>query len=123
MVNKSFLGASTLVGAAGLGLAFVIMLALTPQALGPLGVTAWFLLLLAGLTGLLILAAYAAGVKLQPKRTSRQQVTDAVRRGLFVGGYSTIIFALSSLQQLNLRDGLLLLLLVVLAEFYMVART
>ncbi len=123
MAHKGFLSASTTVGLAGMGLALFLMLTLAPLTLGPFGVTFWFLTLLAGLTGLFAAGAYLVAAKLQSNRAVKLRRVDAFRRGLFIGGYATILLALSSLQQLNPRDALLLLLLLSLTEFYMVART
>ena len=94
----------------------------TPLALGPVGVTGWFILLGSGLSAAVALAAYTLGQKFQPKQTSRKAVTVAIRRGSFIGGYITVNLSLSSLQQLNMRNILLLFLLLVLTEFYLVAR-
>ncbi len=123
MATKGFLAVHAVMGMGGLALSLLAMIALSPQALGPLGVTVWFFLLLIGLTGIFILMAYTVQVKLQPKLKPRQYRSNATRRGLFIAGYITVLLALSSLQQLNVRDGLLLLLLLGLAEFYMVARS
>lgn len=123
MLTKSYIGGLTLTGAGAIVLAILLMAASTPASLGPIGVTAWFLLILVALTAVFGLAAYAVGLKLQPKRNSQQRVQDSLRRGVMVGGVITIVLSLSSLRQLNLRDVLLLVLLLVLVEFYLVARS
>ncbi len=123
MLTKSYLGSITVGGVGALVLAALLMQATTPTALGPLGVTAWFGLVLVGLAAIGTGLAYVVAAKLQhstPK--ARQRIIDATRRGLLVGGGVTIVLGLSSLRQLNLRDVILLLLLGGLVEFYMVAR-
>ena len=124
---KSYVGIVTLVGVAALLLAILTMRATTPLAIGPLGVTAWFILILVGLSCLCAGAAYMSAALLphsskRPSPTARRRVVDSVRRGLLVGGYLGILLALSSLQQLNVRDAILLVLLFGLVEFYTVAR-
>ena len=124
MLTKSYVGTITIGGIGALVLAALAMRATTPAALGPAGVTIWFLVVLAGLFGLITAAAYGIALKLQPGITSSaRRIFDASRRGLLLGGYLTIVLALSSLQQLNLRDVFLLGLLLALVEFYTVARS
>jgi hypothetical protein len=126
VLTKSYLGSITIGGVGALVLAGLLMQAATPKSLGPLGVTAWFGLILVGLVALVAALAYAAAAQLQHSRSKpkpRRRVVDSLRRGLLVGGGLTILLALSSLRQLNLRDLILLLLLGALVEFYTVART
>jgi hypothetical protein len=123
MLTKSYIGISVIVGTSASVVCVLLMLATTPLGVGPIGVTAWFLALMTGLTSWLGLVAYVLGQRLQPKLSSGKQVGTALRRGAFVGGYLTIMLALASLKQLGLRDALLLLLLLVLLEFYLVARS
>ncbi len=122
VVSKSFAGISGPIAAVALGLVALAIASTNPLALGPIGVTAWFALLGLGLISAFSLVAYLVGLKLQPKQSTRGATLAALRRGSFVGGYITVILAFSSLQQLNLRNSLLLLLLLVLTEFYLVAR-
>ena len=97
----------------------ITLIAISPSTIGPIGVTLWFLMLLAALSSFAALVSY-----LVAKTASKNQASKpaAWRRGFFIGGYITILLALSSLQQLNFRDAILLALLLVLAEFYMVMR-
>jgi hypothetical protein len=124
---KSYVGMVTLVGGAALVLAALIMRVTTPLVIGPLGVTAWFLLVLIGLSCVCTAIAYIVA-SLVPHSSGRAAVTvrrrvmDSSRRGLLLGSYIAILLALSSLQQLNLRDAALLILLFGLVEFYTVAR-
>lgn len=122
MLQGSYLGGMTLVGGAALALAVLLMLTFTPVGLGPLGVTGWFLLVLVGLSAAASLIAYGLSAWLRPHNTTKYQIKASWRRGLMVGGYATIILALNSLQQLNLRAIIILGLLLLLLEFYAVAR-
>ncbi len=121
-MQQQYLKILIITGAAALALAVLAMLVTTPFSLGPLGVTGWFLLILIGFTGVGALIAYVLA-----KRFSRSNTKPAVlavaasRRGILIGGYITIIVALSSLRQLNLRDVVLLVLLLGLIEFYAAA--
>lgn len=123
MLTKSYVSSIVIVGAAALVLAVLIMQASTPAGIGPAGVTGWFLLVLIGLCALCAAAAYGAALKLQPKLAGRRRIIDSARRGLLAGGALTIVLGLNSLQQLNLRDVLLLVALGTLVEFYTVARS
>jgi hypothetical protein len=109
-------------GVAAVALAVLVMVVTTPHSLGPLGVTAWFLLILIGLMAVIGLVAYGLEAWLRPRTTTRHRIRSSWRRGLLIGGYTTVILALNSLQQLNLRTALLLGLLLILVEFYAVAR-
>lgn len=95
------------------------LVATNPASIGPIGVTLWFLVLLAALSSFAALICFLVANAFTQKQASKPA---AWRRGFFIGGYITVLLALSSLQQLNLRDGILLALLLVLAEFYMVMR-
>ncbi|HUC87472.1 MAG TPA: hypothetical protein VMR75_04140 [Candidatus Saccharimonadales bacterium] len=128
LLVKSYIGTVSLVGSAALVLALIVMRLTTPLTIGPLGVTAWFVLVLAGFSGVAAALFYMVAAVLSRSNsattplTSRRRITDSGRRGLLVGSYLAILLALSSLQQLNLRDAILLVLLFGLVEFYMVAR-
>lgn len=114
------------IGFVGLGASAACLLALwatNPAAIGPIGVTIWFIALAVALSCWFGLGWYAVGSRLWGGRPAAPQQSDAWRRGLFAGGYVTILIALSSLRQLNLRDAILLLALLVLVEFYLVAKS
>lgn len=97
----------------------ITLVSFSPSTIGPIGVTLWFLMLLAALSSLAALVSYLVANTASKNQASN---TTAWRRGFFIGGYLTILLALSSLQQLNFRDAILLALLLVLTEFYMVMR-
>ncbi len=112
----------TLTAAGALSLAVFMMLVTTPLGIGPIGVTAWFLVVLVGIMAILAIVIYLLEAKLAPNLPVKRRVNDATRRGLFLSGLITMALALSSLCQLNLRDILLMALLLVLVEFYLTAR-
>jgi hypothetical protein len=123
VLQRSYLGGMTLVGSAALALAILLMIASTPVGLGPLGVTGWFLLVLVGVSAVASVVAYGLAAWLRPHNTPKYQIKASCRRGVMVGGYITITLALNSLQQLNLRAIIILGLLLLLIEFYAVARS
>ncbi len=100
----------------------LLLLVTNPAMVGPLGVTAWFLALLVALSSWFALVAYWLGQHLPFMRSSEHDQGDSRRRGLFLGGFVVIMLGLSSLHQLGVRDALLLGLLLLLVEFYVVAR-
>ena len=95
------------------------LIATNPAAIGPLGVTLWFLALLTAVTGILTIVLYLAKTYLHWHATSQQRLSYAFRQGLLIGFWITSLLALDSLQQFNLRDGLLLGLILVVVELYM----
>ncbi|HSX41425.1 MAG TPA: hypothetical protein VLF21_02220 [Candidatus Saccharimonadales bacterium] len=114
-------GVTTMAAALTAGL-LLIMFATTPGGVGPLGVTFWFLGLMAGLSAWLSIGFYLLGRKLQPKLPDSKQKVNSRRRGVLVGGYISVLLGLSSLHQLGGRDALLLGILIILVEFYLVTR-
>ena len=123
MLAKGYIGGTMMVAAGATALAIFMMVVTTPLTIGPIGVTAWFLVTLAALSSGIALIVYALEVWLLPKLPVKRRIRESTRRGLFVGGLITIILSLSSLKQLNIRDVLLIALLMVLVEFYVVARS
>ncbi|TAK88924.1 hypothetical protein EPO04_02320 [Patescibacteria group bacterium] len=119
---KGYIGTASVTGAGALAICGLVLIATTPAAIGPFGVTLWFVALLVGLASWIAVAAFVAERKLRPKASKNQLITNSVRRGLLLGGYVVVLLGLSSLQQLSIRDVLLLALFVILIEFYMVAK-
>lgn len=118
MVSGHIPKASSITAGAA-AICLLVALIASPTAIGPIGVTGWFLVLLVGLASAWSLVFYLLA------RFATKSAPDsraAWRRGLFVGGYITVLLALSSLQQLNVRDALLLGLLLGLIEFYLVLK-
>lgn len=98
----------------------VLSLLLTnPLTIGPIGVTGWFVVLLSDFISLATLGLYAAKSYLhlhEGSKTSRLRYS--ARQGLLLGGWLAALLALSSLNQLGLRDAILLGLLLVIVELY-----
>lgn len=121
---KGYVG---LVGVSALAasvVALFAMAAFSPEALGPFGVTVWFLAVFVALSGWSALAAYRIERRLAPDhRSDKLLIWNSWRRGVMAGGFISVLLALSSLQQLNARDAILLALLILLVEFYTVARS
>jgi hypothetical protein len=101
--------------------AVVLVLALlvtNPQAVGPLGVTVWFVVLFMGLSAMLTLALYTAKTFLRLHLTGIARLRYSWRQGLLISSWLTGMLALSSLQQLGALDVILLGLLLVIVEVY-----
>ena len=97
----------------------VSLLVTNPSSIGPLGVTLWFIALLTAAAGALTLGLYGTKTYLHLHSTGIQRLRYSWRQGLLFGGWLTIILAMSSLRQFNLRDALLLALILGVAELYM----
>lgn len=106
----------------GLIVALLLSMLLTnPSSLGPTGVTLWFL----GFWG--VLSANMAFLKYElvmrfgketARLTKHRTMMVAIRHGALVGAGLTVLLALSSLQQLDVRDIALVVVLLALVEFY-----
>ena len=94
------------------------LLVTNPQAVGPLGVTVWFVLLFMGLGAASTLALYTAKTFLRLHLTGIARLRYSWRQGLLISGWLTGMLALSSLQQLGALDVILLALLLVIVEVY-----
>lgn len=93
-----------------------------PIKIGPLGVTVWFVALLAAGQGVIALGLVALKKRLFPVLSAHKLVTSSWRQGLLVAGAVVILVALSSLRQLGWKDALLIIVLLALVEFYFRAR-
>ncbi len=96
----------------------VELVAYNPTALGPVGVTVWFLGLFLALQGGMTLGLYRLKRRYQDVISPTKRFMSSWRQGLIIGGTTVILLALSSLRQLSLRDAGLLALLGLLIEFY-----
>jgi hypothetical protein len=122
-VARGYIGSVTALGAATTTICVLAVLSTTPLGIGPLGVTLWFLALTVALSCWFALLAFWLARRFSDhNELGPKGISDSRRRGLFAGGFITILLALSSLRQLSLRDALLLGLLLLLIEFYMVAK-
>jgi hypothetical protein len=89
-----------------------------PLALGPLGVTLWFIVVYLALSALVVLALYAVKGFLHIHSTGAARLRYSQRQGLLIGGWGTGLLALSSLQQLGILDVILLAILLGIVEVY-----
>ncbi len=105
---------------AGSTVLLVLSLLLTnPLAIGPVGVTIWFVLLLGCLSALVTLALYGVKTFLHVHDGAAvSRLRYSWRQGLLIGGWATGVLALGSLHQFNIRDAILLGLLLAIVEVY-----
>jgi hypothetical protein len=102
------------------GVLLVLSLFVTnPLALGPVGVTLWFILLLTGLAGMITLGLYAVKAFLRVHTSSAERLRYSSRQGMLLAGWVVGVLALSSLHQFNVRDAILLGLLLSIVELYL----
>ena len=87
--------------------------------IGPLGVTIWFLVLLSALATALTVGLYSLKriFKVEPTPAARLKV--AWRQGGLVAAYLTLLLAMRSLNQLALRDAILLAAILICTELLM----
>jgi hypothetical protein len=89
-----------------------------PLAIGPLGVTLWFVILFWDVAALIALALFAAKSFMHVHAAAPSRLRYSWRQGLLVGGWVTGLLALSSLHQLGVLDAILLALLLGIVEVY-----
>jgi len=100
---------------------FIIGLSLfltSPLAIGPVGATLWFLILLSGIASLVAVVLYTAKSYLHVHESRQNRLRYSWRQGLLLAGWVAAVLALSSLRQFNPRDAILLGLLLVIIEVY-----
>lgn len=114
--NLSLLCIWAIASASGLVLS---VMETNPLALGPMGVTLWFVVLFASASAVACLGLFAAKSFLHVHPTRVQRLRYSRRQGLEVGGWITAMLCLSSLRQLGGLDAILLALLLVIVETYM----
>lgn len=118
--------ASMAFACAGLVVALLIsMIVTSPASLGPTGVTVWFLGFWLVISSCIAFAKYELVMRFGKEITKlnhHKMVTTSMRHGALLGGLCTILLALSSLQQLDIRDVGLVLVFGVLVEFYVRTR-
>ena len=100
-----------------LALLFSVLLT-NPSGIGPVGVTVWFVVFLMTVAADLALLLYGIKVYLKLHQMGSSRLRYSWRQGLLLSGWITGILALSSLRQINLRDAILLGLLLVIVEVY-----
>ncbi len=89
-----------------------------PQALGPVGVTLWFVVAYSGIASVFALTIYAAKSYLRLHSTGAGRLRYSWRQGLLIAGWLIGLLCLSSLHQLGLLDAILLGILLVIVEVY-----
>ncbi len=101
------------------GTTLLLSLLLTnPLTIGPAGVTVWFVLLLSGLAAIFAVVLYATKSFLHVHAAAPSRLRYSWRQGLLLSSWATGALALSSLHQFNLRDAILLGLLLGIIEIY-----
>lgn len=106
-------------------LLFLSMIMTNPTALGPTGVTLWFLGFWVVLSSCLAFVKYELVMRFGKETTKlggHKTIMTSLRHGALFAGGLTIILALSSLQQLDPRDIGLILVFLGLVEFYVRTR-
>ena len=103
---------------AAVALVIASFLLTNPLGIGPLGVTMWFVVVYFAISGCLALALFAVKTFLKIHATRAGRLRYSWRQGMLIGGWVTGLLALSSLNQLGLRDAILLALLLVIVEVY-----
>jgi hypothetical protein len=107
------------VWAALTGVALIVSLLVTsPVMIGPVGVTIWFVALLTEAAALATLALYGIKTYLHLHATQALRLRYSWRQGWLIGGWATSLLALNSLQQLGIKDAILLGLLLLIVEVY-----
>lgn len=118
MTTKRYI-AALCVWAAGVGLTLIVSLfATNPAAIGPVGVTLWFVAVLTEAAAASTLALYLVKSYLHLHATQANRLRYSWRQGWLVGGWATALLALNSLQQLGIKDAILLGLLLAIVEVY-----
>jgi hypothetical protein len=109
---------------AAMGAAVVACLFITnPRDAGALVVTIWFIALGVTLHGVFTLLIFALKSRReQPKEQVSKRLVSSWRQGVLIAFGLTIFAALSSLQQLGIRDVAIITALLILVEFYLRTR-
>ncbi len=118
MHKAIYMSGITMTAAASSIVALLLMVATSPTAIGPFGVTGWFLLAFVALSGWITLGLYWLSGRLQHAVVSSKRLKTAGRRGTLIAAVLTVWLGLSSLAQLTPRDIILTLILAILVEFY-----
>jgi len=89
-----------------------------PLAIGPLGVTAWFVGLFLALAGSFTLTFYTTKTYLRLHATGANRLRYSWRQGMLLAAWVSGLLCLSSLRQLGVLDAILLGILLVIVEVY-----
>jgi hypothetical protein len=108
-----------MVGSVALAAGLVLSLIFTnPLAIGPLGVTLWFVGLFLALSGIFTLAFYGTKTYLHLHATGSTRLRYSWRQGMLLATWVAGLLSLSSLRQLGVLDAILLGILLVIIEVY-----
>lgn len=113
------------IGIFGLSLCSFILLSmfvLTPDQLGPLLITGWFILVFVATTALLMSMFLKLSTYLH-RGQKRHSYALALRRATLAALFLVSLMALGSLHQLSVVDIVLVTLLVLAVEFYFFRRS
>ena len=90
-----------------------------PLAIGPVGVTIWFVLLLLSVAATVAVILYLVKTFLHVHEgAAASRLRYSWRQGLLVSSWAVGVLALASLHQFGLRDAILLGLLLAIIEVY-----
>lgn len=118
MPTAVYISVVTIIGGAATALMVLALIATNPAAIGPIGVTGWFILFFMAMAAWLSLAFNWASSRLAHSSGSAKRLTASIRRGVLISGVATIWIGLSSLRQLSMRDIILTVVIALLAELY-----
>lgn len=118
MKEKTILSAIALTSAMSLVGVVGALLATNPTAVGPVGVTLWFVGVLIALQTSLTLGLYLINFHKHQTQGPIRRLSVVWRQALLAALGLTIFLALSSLRQLGPRDVVLISAVLVLVEFY-----
>jgi hypothetical protein len=94
------------------------LLTTNPLAIGPVGVTVWFVALYLSLAAICTLGLYTAKTFLHVHAAGVNRLRYSWRQGLLLASWVAGLLALSSLRQLGPLDAILLGILLVIVEVY-----
>jgi len=109
------LAVGSIVAAAGLVLSLIFT---NPLAIGPLGVTMWFVGLFLAFSSLFTLLFYGTKTYLHLHATGAARLRYSWRQGMLLATWVVGLLSLSSLRQLGVLDAILLGILLVIIEVY-----
>ena len=99
-------------------LVFGLMFITTPESIGPVGVTLWFLLVFVALATLIMVVALGMPRK-KVSDIAKPKLINAIRAALVPAGALTVLLGMSSLGSLGLVDVLLVLSVAGIIELYL----
>lgn len=103
---------------AGAALLLLSVIFTSPSALGPIGVTIWFVLLFVSTAAMSTVGLFVSKRYLRWHDSDVARLRYSQRQGLLIAGWLTGCLALSSLKQLGWLDAILLGLILLIVEIY-----